>query len=87
MELDEFKLLSPSQQNYLLQNEAVYLGEINENTDSFLLFQLDIFYVEIYYRKGEQLALNLFDETESLDPYLEMINIDSIYHLLGLARD
>ena len=82
MELDEFKSLGNYEQDRLLQKKAVYLGEIKEGINTFMLFQLDSFYLEYYFRSGEKCALNYFDEIELLEPYLEMIDISALNYLL-----
>jgi hypothetical protein len=46
-----------------------------------MLYQLDKFYVEVYFREGERLALNYFEETELLEPYLEKVDINCIYNV------
>ncbi len=86
MDLHHFRKLPQLQQDELLRETAVFLGEMTDQSDTFMLFQLDGFYLEIYCRNGEECSVNYFDEIELLEPYLEMIDISSIKVLLGFAE-
>jgi hypothetical protein len=86
MELDKFRCLTNIEQDIVLRHEAVYLGEIKDGLNTYMLFQLDSFYLEIYFRGSEKCALNYFDEIELLAPYLEMIDMYPIRALLGYSN-
>ena len=70
---NEFELLSVDEQVELIRNEAVFLLKRKENHILFLLFQFDVFYVEIAYKKyrREIQCINVFESTDQLDPYFK----------------
>jgi hypothetical protein len=74
-----FNTLNQGVQQKLLLRKSVFLSE--RQTDDFviLLFQLESFYVEIYYLKesDEIVFIKCFECTDDLEPYLEKINISS----------
>jgi hypothetical protein len=80
MTLYEFKTLSDFE-----QAEAVWNGTfIAHREDGFfrvLLYQIDSFYVEVYYHKTANVILRFrsFTTTRLLEPYLEKINISDIF--------
>lgn len=76
MTIYEFKALSGFE-----QAEAVWNGTLlTHREDGFfriLLYQVDAFYVEVYYHKEENVLLRLrsFTTTRLLEPYLEQIDL------------
>ncbi len=77
MTLYEYKLLNERKQLDLLQAEGTYIGKRKEGELSVLLFQLEGFYVEIFYQKHRSHILKIwsFASTEPLEPYLNQIDI------------
>jgi hypothetical protein len=78
MTLFEFKLLSDEDQLNLLYKEGVYIGKRKEDGKTILLYQLDSFYVEVFYRKYRYFVseIKCTDSTSCLEPYLEQINVE-----------
>ncbi len=83
MKLEQFKNLFNYEQEYILKTKAVYIGSIRDEEGTYNLFQIDGFYLEVLCNGDEPIALSYFDEISLLEPYLVLINIESIYQLLG----
>jgi DNA-binding LytR/AlgR family response regulator len=80
MTLQHFSLLGIREQEEKVLDEGVYLSSRLTETDTILFFQIDSFYVEVYYRNGkdEVSYIKSFETTDELDPYLERINISML---------
>lgn len=78
MKLFDFKLLSQREQVDLLYSQGVYIGKKKQGTTVILLYQVDSFYVEIYYSKYRchVLCVRCFTCTLRLDPYLDQIDVE-----------
>ncbi|MEI6948879.1 hypothetical protein V9K67_16955 [Paraflavisolibacter sp. H34] len=70
------------------QEEAVWthqhIAERDNGTYWILLYQLETFYVELYYHreKGEIAGLRPFTGTDQLEPYLEQICLADLHLML-----
>ena len=66
------------------QAEAVWsgtlLGDRQEELHTVLLYQIDGFYVEVYFNKehGKRVRFRAFSTPDQLIPYLEYINIEEL---------
>lgn len=80
MTLYHFQLLPLPEQIELLYKDGVYIGKRKGEWSSVLLYQLESFYVEVYYRKHRCYVsrLHCFRSTELLDPYLEQIEVEHL---------
>lgn len=80
MMLYDFQLLPEDKQIEALYQSGVYIGKRKEDFSIILLYQLESFYVEVYYRKyrSHVKKLHSFDSTELLDPYLEHIDVENL---------
>jgi len=80
MTLQDFQLLPEARQIDELYQSAVYLGKRKQASSIILLYQLESFYVEVYYRKYRSHVrhLHCFESTELLDPYLEQIDVENL---------
>ena len=80
MTLQDFQLLPEARQIDELYQSAVYLGKRKQAFSIILLYQLEGFYVEVYYRKYRSHVkyLHCFESTELLDPYLEQIDVENL---------
>ncbi len=88
MTLRQFEYLSEFDQEFILRTKSVLIASMIDQEGSATLFQVDGFYLEIrnkFSRPGYTIA-NFFDDTELLEPYLEFINIEPVYSLLGYGR-
>jgi hypothetical protein len=80
MTMPEFYILSYNEKIDLLYKEGVYIGKQKERHLTKVLYQLDSFYVEIYYKKYRQFInqVKCFTGTDRLDPYLLQIDVEDI---------
>jgi hypothetical protein len=77
MTLQHFNTLSQHKQHRNLLVNGVWLADRQTQESTVLLFQLDSFYVEIYFSKpGDEIIQSIsFDSVDFLDPYLEDIDL------------
>jgi hypothetical protein len=80
MTLYEFKLLPDQEQLDVLYNHGVYIGKQKQKSETIVLYQLESFYVEVYYIKYRCYVrrLHCFHSTLLLDPYLESIHVEHL---------
>ena len=73
----EFQALDVIQQLDYLQQEGVYVGKCKEGGATKLLYQVDTFYVELFYSKHrlEVDRIRCFQSMSLIEPYLEDITI------------
>ncbi|HYH14986.1 MAG TPA: hypothetical protein VD794_07195 [Flavisolibacter sp.] len=78
MTLYEFKLLADTEQLDILYKQGVYIGKRKQGEEVIVLYQLEGFYVELYYIKYRCYIrrMHCFHSTLLLDPYLENINVE-----------
>jgi hypothetical protein len=78
MTLVEFKELTVYDKIQVLYHHGTYIGKQRTWQKTVLLYQLEGFYVEIFYRKHRQYIdhFHCFTSTKHLDPYLEQIKIE-----------
>ncbi|MDB5251463.1 MAG: hypothetical protein JWP27_632 [Flaviaesturariibacter sp.] len=76
----DFQLLPPTEQLDLLYSDGVYIGKRKEANRTVLLYQLDAFYVEVFYAKHRcfYTGIRCFRSTVLLDPYLESIDVEHL---------
>lgn len=79
MTLKHFRRLPESKQFHRLLTKGVCIGERVSDETLFLLFQLDLFYVEISFHKDtdELMHTRSFEDLDELDPYLDRIALPS----------
>jgi hypothetical protein len=85
MTLDQFSILNESRQAETLLEHGIFLTRRLYKNFSIILYQLDSFYVEVYHnmRYNVTQGLRCFEDDETLQPYLESIDISSLvndYH-------
>lgn len=80
MTLNEFQLLHQIEQVDLLYNEGVYIGKRRQGDQIVLLYQLEGFYIEVFYKRYRRVISRLlcFRSTEFILPYLEHINVEEL---------
>ena len=85
MNLHEFRSLPEDQQSALLYEEGVYVGKRKENGKAILLYQLEDFYAEIFYRNYREYICHIkcFLSTDLLHPYLKQIDVDELMKCVG----
>lgn len=77
MTLFDFKLLDDAAQIDLVYREGVYIGKRRIIDQHVLLYQVEGYYVELFYKKYRHsvVAIKSSAMTEILDPYLEQIEV------------
>lgn len=80
MTLQHFKTLEPHKQNRKLIAEGACIAERKQEELQALLFQVDNFYVEVYFVPDgdEVLYIRCFENTEELEPYLQSIDVSRV---------
>ncbi|MDB5196069.1 MAG: hypothetical protein JWP88_439 [Flaviaesturariibacter sp.] len=87
MKFSDFKLLCPPVQAWLLCKRGVLLGERSEPGYVIALYQIDSFYVEVYYRSDDNEIIKLlsFHNTSLLESFLSTIPLPELLPLNVLA--
>ena len=77
MTFDQYSKLSSTEQESLLWSCGVEIASRDEDMYSFMLYQLDGFYIEVQYSRSLELIIGIlcFESTKLLDPYLEQMEI------------
>jgi len=80
MTLQHFRALEPHKQNRKLIAEGVCIADRKREEVQALLFQVDNFYVEVFFLHGEDEVLftRCFEDTEELEPYLQDIDVSRV---------
>lgn len=83
MRFADFKTLSLPEQAYVLCQQGVFLAERKADDCIVALYQLDAYYVEVYYRATDSEILKFlsFHSTLFLDPYLKNISLQGVLPL------
>lgn len=79
---ESFKKFTPNLQAKVLWEYGIFLDLVRQTPESNVeLYSLFDFYVEIYFDKntGDPLFLRSFSNTNALEPYLPVVEIDSIF--------
>ena len=83
MRMKEFRQLKKEQQIETIKRKAVFLFVRQQSHMDVILYQLENFYVEVFFDatdNGTEIAC--FDDTDLLDIYLKDINISAVEQLL-----
>lgn len=77
----EFKTLDKYTQVAVAQEEGTIIGKRIDSDDLLILYQLDNFYVELYYLHdlSEIYAIYHTESDKLLEPYLETIDISELF--------
>lgn len=81
MTLKQFRSCSAYVQQQMVKHQAVFLLERRSLDWNILLFQLEGFYVEVFYERKAQKVdkLKSFDDVEQLEPYLRKIDVPALF--------
>ncbi len=87
MHIWDFNYMDGMAKTEVLATEGVFLAERNEGCFRITLYQLDEFYVEIYYHTTRYFYISIrsFEEVSELSPYLQDIDISEIYKVIYTA--
>ncbi|ANE52937.1 hypothetical protein [Flavisolibacter tropicus] len=77
MQLKEFSVLEQIAQQEMVLDDGIYLSSRLFMDYTVLLFQLNSFYVELFYPKDKDKCVIIkgFEDTHDLEPYLKRIDI------------
>ena len=77
MTMFDFLLLPENEQLDILYSEGVYLSKRIAETIPVVLYQIEDFYVEVFYKEYRRYIqrIRCFKSTSLLDPYLEQIQL------------
>ena len=80
MNVFDFHRLNEKQQLDTLEEAGVFIAERDGAYYNIKLYQLDGFYVELYFHTHFNVVVNIncFTNTDCLDPYLESIDVDAL---------
>jgi hypothetical protein len=89
MTVPQFKMLSSRQKKITVLRTGSFLCERKAGLLRKMLYQVDGFYVEIYFLRfgREALWYRCFDSTTSLHPYLKQIDISGLLSSLSLQNN
>ena len=78
MTLYEFNLLDEHHQANMIWNAGVHIDERTDSDLTILLYQIDSFYVEVYYDqvKNDIIRFRSFSSVNQLEPYLKKITVN-----------
>lgn len=82
MTQNQFSLLDETQQAEVLIDRGVLLTERQYKNFTIFLYQVDHFYVELYFnlRFSVMQGMRSFEDDEALEPYLDSIDITALYN-------
>jgi hypothetical protein len=80
MKMYQFNCMDEVRQIELLWSKGALIGSRKQGFYKVLLYQVDSFYVEVFYEyfKGKMAKLNSFTDSDRLEPYLNSINIEAL---------
>jgi hypothetical protein len=80
MTLFDFQILAQNEQIDLLYREGVYVGKRKQGDHTLVLYQLESFYVEVWYLQYRKWIekLHCFRSTSLLDPYLDLMDLEHL---------
>ena len=80
MTAQHFRTLNPRKQNRKLLAEGVCIADRKGEEVHALLFQVDNFYVEVFFHADadEVLFTRCFEDTDELEPYLQEIDVSGV---------
>lgn len=80
MTLREFLPLSDREKIALLYKHGIYVGKQKCGNTTVLLYQIEGFYAELYYRHYRRVVerIGCFADTSRLDPYLAAIDVEHL---------
>ena len=81
MLLHQFNCLSNSWKYQYVLLKGVCLTDRITDTEDILLFQVDVHYIEVIFKRNTDYILDVrtFTDTEELQPYLSEINIEGAF--------
>lgn len=80
MRLSDFILLDKEEKKLVVLHQGVLIGKRQNRRSMIFLFQMESFYVETFCNTENKdiEEFRVFDHTQLLQPYLELIKIDDL---------
>lgn len=77
MNFYKFRMLDKNEQIDLLYEDGIYIGKRKEGNSIVVLYQLDSYYIKIFYQKYRCYVERLYCFTSPilLEPYLDQVNV------------
>jgi len=87
MDIRDFNIMDGMAKTEVLATEGVFLAERNEGCYRITLYQVNDFYVEIYYHTTRYfyICIRSFEDVGELYPYLQDIDISEVYKVIYSA--
>jgi hypothetical protein len=84
MDIKDFNFMDGMAKTEALATDGVFLAERNDGCFRISLYQINDFYVEIYYHRTRffYICIRSFQDPSELYPYLEDIDISMVYKLI-----
>ncbi|MGZ5189434.1 MAG: hypothetical protein ACXWCZ_00360 [Flavisolibacter sp.] len=81
MMISDFILLSKDHKQTILLHQGILIGKRKNGESQVFLFQLDLFYVEMYCNPQTKVVTEYqsFEKTSLLNPYLDSISIEHLF--------
>jgi len=81
MTLQQFMSLPGEVQMNTISNNGVYLGKRKAGNHVVFLYQIDSFYIEVFYhrQKNKVTKLRSFRSTAILEPYLRQVSLKHLF--------
>ena len=88
MDIRDFNFMDGMAKTEVLATKGVFLAERNDGCFRISLYQVNDFYVEIYYHKTRYfyLCIRSFEDVSEIFPYLEEIDITEIYKVIDTVK-
>lgn len=85
MKMKDFKILGESEKMQVIETKGVFLGRRNEGSYAIALFQIEGFYVELFFHVIRLIykKIRVFEDTASLDCYISRIDISDLCDCRG----
>jgi len=83
MNLYDFSLLADHEQINVLYKDGVFIGKRKLGNETVILYQVESFYVEIFYRKYRCFIakINCFTSVDLIAPYLSQVNVAELLNV------
>jgi len=80
MTIEDFELMNGTEKMQTLAEQSVFLAQRMEGCFKISLYQLEGFYIEIYFHLSQfcYKSVRVFSDTSELSPYLETVDISGL---------
>ena len=84
MTIDDFNYMDSIAKTELLTMQGVFLGTRKDGCFRISLYQVEQFYVELFYHISQKcyISMRSFEDVGDLNPYLDEIDISDIYYFI-----